>query len=126
MSKSLLDLMPEGEREKALQRAEKRLARNSARKGLDVPPEFHMAAEMGYYFGWDAILALRRGFTVEPVSGNKELFTMQEAQLLLEGARKVWYSKLIDQAHAGVISHSFSSGSKSFDNAVQPFTERAE
>lgn len=125
MSKSLLDLMPEEARKRAVERAERRLERRKAQKGLDVSPEFYMAAELGYYFGWESVMAFRRGYTVEPSSGNKELFGMAEAQLLLEGARKVWYRKLIEQTEAGVISNTFNSSSKSFDNAIQPYKERA-
>lgn len=116
--------MPEGERNKALERAEKRLERNKSKKGLDVSPEFYMASEMGYYFGWDGVMALRRGYTVEPVTGEKELFSLEEAQLLLEGARKVWYGKIVEQTQSGVISNTFNHSSKSYDTAMQPFLDR--
>ena len=126
MSKSLLDLMPAEEREKALEKAEKRLARNKTRRGMKVSPEFFMAAEFGYYFGWDALLALRRGYTVDPVTGDKEVLKMTEAQLLLEGAKKVWYTKLVEQVEANVISNSYNSQGKSYEAAIKPFKERAE
>lgn len=123
VSKSILDLMSKQDREKALAKARRRLA---YQKGRKISPELYMVAEFGYYFGWEALLALRRGYTVEPVSGNKEIFTLEEAQVLLEGARKVWYSKLLEHGGMNVATNSFKSGSKSFDEAVRPYKERAE
>lgn len=126
MSRSLLDLMPPEEAEKALQRGKNRLGRQKAKRSLDISPEIYLVSEFGYYFGWEAVLAIRRGYTTVPGTNEKEIFTLDEAQVLLEGAKKVWYSKLIEQAHAGIISNTFSSSSKSFDKAVEPFTEKAE
>lgn len=129
MSKSLLDLLPEEARKKAIERAEKRMERNFSKKGLSVSPEFYMAAELGYYFGWDAIMALRRGFTVEPVTGNKELFTTTEAHLLLEGARKVWYSKLIEQSGGAFIAYgavNSKNPTEAFNKGTKEFQVRAE
>lgn len=125
-AKSFLDKMPEEERKKYEERAEKRLRANKSKKGLSVPPEFYMAAEFGYYFGWEAVMALRRGFTVQPVTGEKELLSWAEAQLLLEGARKVWYSKIVDHAEAGVIANTFNASSKSFDDAIRPIKDKAK
>lgn len=124
MSKSLLDLMPKEEADKAVERAQLRMARQRSRKGLDVTPEMYLVAELGYYFGWDAVMAVRRGFTVVPVTGERETFTLAEAQVLLEGARKVWYSKLVEQSQAAIVGGSFKSSSKSFDGAVKQFTDR--
>lgn len=124
-AKSFLDNMPADQRKKYEERAEKRLNANQ-NKNLSVPPEFYMAAEFGYYFGWDAVMSLRRGYTVDPATKEKELLSMVEAQLLLDGARKVWYAKLVDQAEAGVISNTFNTSSKTFGEAVKPLKEMAE
>lgn len=124
-AKSFLDKMPAEKRAKYEERAEKRLAKQQENTNVSVPPEFYMAAEFGYYFGWEAVLALRRGYTVDPSTQEKELLTMVEAQLLLEGARKVWYAKLVDQAEAGVISNTFNAASKSFDDAIKPIKDKA-
>jgi len=145
MPKSLLDLMPKEEAEKALANAQKRLERQMSRKGLDVSPEIYLVSEMGYYFDWEAILAIRRGYTVTPKTDEdlaedrklgkkpewtskykREIFTLEEAQILLEGARKVWRGKLAEQAHAGIISNSFKVGATTFESAVKPFTDAAE
>lgn len=126
---SFLDLLPEKGRELALERARKRRERNSARKGLDVAPEIYMVAEFGYYFGWDAVVAIKRGY-IEKIGSKgeiiKEPFTLDEVMILLEAARKVWYSKLTEQTHSTMVGNSFKTAATSFDQAVKPFTERAE
>lgn len=126
MSKSLLDLMPKEEADKAIERGKRRMARQQSRKHLDVTPEIYLVSELGYYFGWEAVLAVRRGYTVVPGTNEKEIFTLEEAQVLLEGARKVWYSKLVEQSQASMIGNTFRSSSKTFDGATKPFAERAE
>lgn len=50
-------------------------------------------AEFGYYFGWEGIKALR----------FDKSFSMDEAEMLLKGARKVWASKVYDSATASFI-----------------------
>lgn len=128
MSRSLLDLMPAEEREKALERAARR---NTTRKGKNVAvsPEMFLVGEMGYYFGWEAILAVRRGYTVTFDSNGKpvkEPFSLEEAEVLIEAAKKVWYSKIVDQAHSAMIGGSFKVKSESFDSAVRPYVEKAQ
>lgn len=125
MSKSLLDLMPKEEAEKAKERARRRIARQQAKRP-DVTPEIYLVSELGYYFGWDAVLAARRGYTVDPITGEKEILTLEEIQVLLEGARKVWYSKLVEQSQVAIIGNTFRSSSKTFDGATKQFAERAE
>lgn len=121
---SFLDKMPEEQRKLALERAERRMASQQAKKGLDVPPMFYMAAELGYYYGWDALMAFRRGYT-QTQMGEKEMFTMQEATLLIEAAQKVWYKKLSEQAHAGVIGNTFTVKG-TYAEAMKPFEEASK
>lgn len=135
---SFLDKMPKADRDRAVARAEKRIERQKTRKGVEVSPEFYQLCEMGYYYSWEALMAVRRGFTTYidnryDENGNivglqviKEPLTSVEAEVILEGARKVWYSKLIEQAHAGVISNTFTSSNKSFDDAIRQFKEKAD
>jgi hypothetical protein len=103
-SKSLLDLMTPEEREKALERGKKRQERRRTRKGLDISPEIFDVCEFGYYFGWEAVMAVRRGYTVAPGTNEKELLSKEEVQILLEGARKVWYTKLLETASTNMAS----------------------
>jgi hypothetical protein len=103
-SRSLLDLMSPEEREKAIIRGRRRQERRKARRGLDISPEIFDICEFGYYFGWDAVMAVRRGYTIAPGSNEKELLSMEEVQILLEGARKVWYTKLLETASTHMAS----------------------
>lgn len=114
-AKSFLDLMPKEERERAIEKANKRLSNQKQRKSLDVSPEMYLTSEFGYYYGWEAIKAIR----------NDEI-TLPEVQVLLEGARKVWYAKLIEQTQAGIVSNTFTTPAKGFDQATRQFAERAE
>lgn len=128
-TKNFLDLLSEEGRAKAIERAQKRNERTRSRKGQDISPEIYMVSEFGYHFGWDAMLAIRRGYTVEPVTGDKEVFTLEEAQVLLEGAKKVWYTKLIEQGHATLVATNSSQAKnpgESFNKGVKPFAEAAE
>lgn len=128
-SKSLLDLMPIEEREKALERGKKRMERRKARKGLEVSPEIFEICELGYYFGWDAVMAVRRGYTVAPVTGEKELLSMDEVQVLLEGARKVWYTKLMETAGttmASTMSAFSKTPAQSLESQLKTVKEMAE
>ena len=128
-TRSLLDLLPEDKRQLAIDRAKKRNEKRKARKGLDVSPEFFDVAEFGYYYGWEAVLAARRGFTVVPVTGERELFSYDEMQLLLEAARKVWYVKLIETAGAGMTSTgaAFSKTPRqTLEDGLEPLKKAAE
>lgn len=122
-SKSLLDLMPDDERKKAIERGKKRLERNKSRKGVDVSPEIYLVSEFGYYFGWEGVLAIKRGYIES--DGNRVPFDLDEAIVLLEGARKVWNVKLAEQAQAHMIGGSFKLSKGTFEEATQPYRERS-
>lgn len=129
MAKSILDLMSADEKQKALDRAEKRLSKKVS--SGSVSPELFIVGELGYYYGWDAVMAIRRGYTVEYDSKGsieKVPFTLEEATALIEAAKKVWYSKLIEQSHgnmvAGASKWSKDPG-KAFNTGMEAFSERA-
>lgn len=142
MSKSFLDLLPPEEAQKYSERAEKRLEKQRAKKGLDVSPEMFIVGEAGVYLGgWEAMLALRRGYTVVPETKSyktkdgetvyytnyvKEPLTLNEAQVMIEAAKKVHYSQVLEQIHANGISNKFVTSASSFNNAIKPFEEKAE
>jgi hypothetical protein len=126
--KSILDLMPEEERKKAIERGKRRL---QSKKGQSISPELFVVAEFGYYFGWEGVLAIKRGYVEKESNGKtvKEPFTLDEVMALLEAAKKVWYSKLIEQSHGNLVA-SQSAYSKSpadtFKRGISPFEERAK
>ena len=61
MNKSLLDLMSPEDKQKAIAKGKKRMERSKTQT-LDVSPEMFVIAELGYYFGWEAVVAIKRGF----------------------------------------------------------------
>lgn len=142
MARSILDLMTPDERDRALKKAEKRLSKGES-KSVAISPELYIIGEIGFYYGWDAVLAIRRGYTVgyaRDERGNfirkdgklveePEIFTLEEATTLVEAARKVGYSKLIEQAHSQMVASAskFAKNSgQAFENGMRPFAERAK
>lgn len=126
MARNLLDLMPKEEADKAIARARRR---NEINRGSKISPEIYSIAEFGYYFGWDAILAVKRGYIEahdDKMDLKKEVFTLDEMNVLLEGARKVWYSKLVEQGGVNTISGSFKTQGSSYEGAMKPYTQKAE
>lgn len=127
---NLLDLMSEEDRQLMISLADKR-KRNGGFATVSVSPEAYLVAELGYYYGWSAIESVKRGF-VETFddNGNKRkiILSMDEVQLLVEAARKVWYNKLIEMgrstqvAAASVMSKH---AKKAFTDGMKPFMERA-
>lgn len=68
-------------------------------------------AEFGYYFGWEGVMAIR----------NNEI-PLEEADLLLLGARKVWSGKLYDHMSAsfiGTVSANSRKPVKTFKSATR-------
>lgn len=108
---SILDLMPKEDADKVLEKAKKRALRAEG----TIPYPIYALAEFGYYYGWQAIQDVRE---------NK--ISIDEMNVLLEGARKVWYSKLVEQGGMQVVSGSFRSGSKTYEDAIRPYKEKAQ
>lgn len=126
MSKNLLDLMPKEEREKALARAEKRMSKRTGK----VAPEMYLIAEAGYYFGWQAIVDIKRGYIeYKDKDGNNKqaILTLEEVSALVDAASKVWYTKVIDQSHgsfAATISANAKTPSEAFNQSMKPFIDK--
>lgn len=112
---SLLELMPKEEADKAIARGQKRVADKLSQKGLAISPEIFITAELGYYYGWEAIQAVR----------DNDI-TLDEMNVLLEGARKVWYTKLVEMGGVNSVSGSFKSQETSYAQAMQPYTAKAK
>lgn len=114
---NLLDLMTEKDRQKMIDRFNERMVH---RDDFDnkISNEMFILAEFGYYYGWEAVQAVR----------NNDI-TMQEMYALLEGARKVWYLKLCEQGKMTTtsVSCSLSKHPKSdFEKGMKPFIKRSE
>ena len=118
------------DKQKAIAKGKKRMERSKTQT-LDVSPEMFVIAELGYYFGWEAVVAIKRGFITtynDKMELKKSTFTLEEALALIEGAKKVWYSKVIDTAHGSFIAHRSARETeqgKEFNNGMKPFIEKA-
>lgn len=125
---SILDHLSSEDREKAIARGKKRLEK---RDTGSVSPEMYLITEFGYYLGWEAILAVKRGY-IESRDGHgkivKEPFELDEMMALLEGLRKVWYSKQIEIARTNLVAvrsaNHQSDPTGSFEKGMQPFKDR--
>ena len=130
MNKSLLDLMSPEDKQKAIAKGKKRMERSKTQT-LDVSPEMFVIAELGYYFGWEAVVAIKRGFITtydDKMNLKKSTFTLEEALALIEGAKKVWYSKVIDTAHGQFIAQRSAQEKEQgaeFNKGMKPFIEKA-
>lgn len=130
---NILDLMTPEDRQKSLEAFEKRMAGDTSfRSNQKISPVSFMLAEFGYYYGWEAIAAAKRGyiegFNEKDQKRVKIPLTMEEIAEYTEGARKVWYSKVIDNARANQIgvATAFNDNDKhAFEKATKPFAERA-
>lgn len=131
---NLLDLMSEEDRKKSLDAYKKRMSGNLGyRKAQKISPEAFLVAELGYYYGWGAIEAVKRGYveTFDEITGkrHKQLFTMEEACMLVEAARKVWYSKLLDEGRATMVATGSAlskSPSKNFQNGMKAYIKEVK
>lgn len=132
-ARNLLDLMPTEEREKALKRAKRRLSANKGKHSIDVYPEVFLVGKAGEFWGWEAMMAIRRGYVVNPdvddegkLFYTKSVLTLEEVLILQEASSKVRRSQDITNVHTGMIANSFSPSSKSFGDAIKPLEDRAE
>jgi hypothetical protein len=127
MSKNLLDLMPKEARERAIARAEKRLAKRTGQ----ISPEMYLVAEAGYYFGWEAIVAIKRGYieyTDKNGTTKQSLLTLEEVSSLVDAARKVWYTKVLDQSLGNMnanISAKTKTPKEAYIQTMKPFIDEA-
>lgn len=73
--------------------------RRQSKYTRDIPPELYLAAQLGYYYGWQAVVDFRRGYHVGiDAQGNKVklAFTFAEASAFVEAAQKVHYRQMMD------------------------------
>jgi hypothetical protein len=75
-------------------------ARNRSEKSK-VNSSWLLMAEFGYYFGWQGIQSIR----------NNEI-TLDEAEMLIIGARKIWRGQVYDHSSAVLIGSSSASSKK--------------
>lgn len=121
---NLLDLMTDTDRQEMLRAAKERQRTEEQTKlGLSV----RMVAKLGYYYGWEAVVAAKCGFTVK--EGKKIPFSGEEMTALIDAAERIEAARCVDIAHVvqiGAASALAKSPKQVFDAGVKPFRERAK
>lgn len=137
---NLLDIMSDEDRKIVEQNYKKRMSGDTSyRKGLSIPPDVFLVAELGFYFGWGAIETFKRGYVEAFEVTNKDgkrvekrvkiPFTPEEASILVEGARKIKYSSVVDAARGtqvAVASTMSKNPKRTFNDGMKPYNERAK
>lgn len=106
----LSELLSEQDKEKTKAWADKAL---NPEHDTDIPPELYQMALHGFYFGFEAIEAIFRGYidSVDQRTGKpiRIPYNLETVISLNQAARKVAYRQIIDagdiQAMANVSSH---------------------
>lgn len=117
--KTLLDYMTPEERELMKQAYNDRMNGGSDYHRGPVSPVVYMLAELGYYYGWQAIVDAKRGYT----EGGIPL-TMDEISELTRAGRKISYSQIVNNARGSqvAVGSVMSKNSKSaFERGMKPF-----
>lgn len=67
----------------------------------DIPQRLYIAAQLGYYYGWPAVVDFRRGYheAIDNEGNRTQLaFTLDEAIAFIKAAEKVHYRQMVDQS----------------------------
>ncbi|MBF1220675.1 MAG: hypothetical protein HXM25_03095 [Haemophilus parainfluenzae] len=113
---NILDLLSDEERAKVKARYQSRMKRRRNTKEDRVSPEIYLIAEFGYYLGYEAIKDVRE---------NK--ISLEDMFALLEGCRKVWYSRLIESSQGSMVAHSSSLSKdpvEAFKKGMEPYSKQ--
>lgn len=129
---NLFEMMTPEEQEKMNQAYEKRMRGDGTYKKEKIPPQIYLLAEAGVYFGWQAIVDARRGYTeARDDKGNlvKIPLTMEEFNGLVMAGKKFRYSDYINQARGTqtAVGSILSKNAKAtFKKGMEPFTKEIE
>ena len=125
---NLYDLLSEEDKQKVDGWAK---ARMNPTHETDIPPYVYVLAEAGHYWGWQAIEAIKRGYTERVgADGNVERIplTLEEVIALERAEKKIRYREIIDngdvQLRANLSAKSDNPG-KTFDLNMKGYKEAA-
>lgn len=122
--RNLLDLMTPEDRETVKKWAEEK--KNPKHK-TDIPAPLFICAQLGYYYGWGAVVDFKRGYHIgydEKGNIKRYAFGLEEAVGLIKAAEKVNYRIKLDEgkinAAANVSSHDkkYASRNKDYVNEL--------
>lgn len=108
------------EEDKAKVRGWSRSARVSEHN-RDIPPELFIGAKLGFYYGWEALIAFKLGYIVGIDDEGKPMkitYTFEDAIADVKSAEKVNYRNLIDSGDIIASANVSSRDSKWARNAI--------
>lgn len=100
-------------------------AQNPKHQG-DIPPELFICAKLGFYYGWDAMLAFKLGYIIgydDEMKPVKIPYTFDEAVADVKSAEKVNYRNIIDQGDI-IASANISSRDKQWAKGVIDYSNK--
>lgn len=102
---NLLDLMTPEDRETVKKWAEEK---KNPRYKTDIPTPLFICAQLGYYYGWGAVVDYKRGYHVgynEKGEIKRYAFGLEEAVGLIKAAEKVNYRIKLDEGKINAAAH---------------------
>lgn len=92
MTISLLSLMTDEDRAVVKRWTDERL---HPKYPQDIPIPYYIMAELGHYFGWQAVVDLKRGYhggINQKGEPERIRFTLEQANALIKAAQKIKYN----------------------------------
>lgn len=92
MPVNLLDMMTQKDQETVRAWAEERMA---PKHPQDIPIPYYTMAELGHYYGWQAVVDLKRGYhsgITDEGKPRRVVFTFEEANALIKAMQKLQYN----------------------------------
>lgn len=130
---NLLDLMTVEDRATVRRWAEER---KTPKYKQDIPVPLYVCAQLGYYYGWAAVMDYRRGYSIgyEPEldehknpTGNLKMvryaFELEDAVGLIKAAEKVHYKLALDNGRIDAATN-VSSNDKKYAKANAEYVNR--
>lgn len=133
---NLLDMMSEEDRQTVKGWAEKR---QNPKYKQDIPTPLFIAAQLGYYYGWEAVNDYRRGYSIgyeyekdkdgNPIGELKPTrynFGLEEALGLIEAARKLHYNLKLTEGKVFAANTASCMDPKNANRTIKEVAEFAE
>lgn len=120
---NLLDLMTEEDKATVKRWAEER---KNPKYKTDIPHPYYTMAQLGYYYGWEAVVDARRGYHVGVDKNGKLIrlaFELEEAIALIKAAEKVHYKLKLDEGHINAAKH-FSTYDKEYSKKQAEYVNK--
>lgn len=111
---NLMDLMTDEDRQTVKRWAEER---KHPKYKTDIPHAYYTFAQLGYYYGWEAVVDARRGYHIGVDDEGKITrlaFEYEDAVALIKAAEKVHYRLKLDEGDINAVKH-FSSYDKQYN-----------